>query len=110
MEGHTYPVEIVVSNSTKNPLKAGMFAKLLFKSIAPTDALVIPRIALIGSVKDARVFLIRGQQAHLTAFVVGQQAEGQYEVASGIAEGDTVVISGQNNLVDGARVQIVSKQ
>ena len=109
-EAHTYPVEIVVPNNPKNPLKAGMFARLLFKSIGPADALVIPRIALIGSIKDARVFLIRGQQAHLTTFVVGQQAAELYEVASGIAEGDTVVISGQNNLVDGTRVQIVSKR
>lgn len=109
-EAHTYPVEIVVPNNSTHPLKAGMFARLLFKSIAPTDVLVMPRIALIGSIKDARAFLIRGQQAYLTAFVVGKQAAGLYEVASGFAEGDTVVISGQNNLVDGARVQIVSKQ
>jgi hypothetical protein len=29
---------------------------------------------------------------------------------SGLAEGDTTVISGQNNLVDRARVQIVNRQ
>jgi RND family efflux transporter MFP subunit len=109
-EAHTYLVEIVVPNNPKNPMKAGMFARLLFKSIAPIEVLVIPRIALIGSIKDARVFIIREQQAYLTSFVVGRQAAGLYEAASGIAEGDTVVISGQNNLVDGTRVQIVSKQ
>jgi RND family efflux transporter MFP subunit len=109
-EAHTYAVEIVVPNNPKNPLKAGMFARLVFKSVAPTDVLVIPRIALIGSIKDARVFVVRGQRAYLTAFVVGKQAAGLFEVASGLAEGDTVVISGQNNLVDGTRVQIVTNQ
>jgi RND family efflux transporter MFP subunit len=109
-EAHTYPVEIVVPNNPKNPLKAGMFARLLFKSITPIDALVIPRIALIGSIKDAKVFIVRGNKALLTAFVVGRQAANLYEVASGLAEGDTVVISGQNNLVDGTKVHIVSNQ
>jgi RND family efflux transporter MFP subunit len=109
-EAHTYPVEIVVPNNGKNPLKAGMFARLLFKSIAASDALVIPRIALIGSIKEARVFIVHGQQAYLTSFVVGKQSAGLFEVASGLSEGDTVVISGQNNLVDGTKVQVVSKQ
>ena len=33
-----------------------------------------------------------------------------YEVASGLAEGDTVVVGGQNNLVDQTRIQIVNGQ
>jgi hypothetical protein len=42
--------------------------------------------------------------------VIGAQSAGLFEVRSGLAEGDSVVTSGQNNLVDGARVQIVSTQ
>ena len=109
-EAHTYPVEIVVPNNTKNPLKAGMFARVQFTSIAPVEALVIPRIALIGSIKDAQVFVVNSQRAYLRALVVGRQAAGLFEVASGLAEGDTVVISGQNNLADGAQVHVVAKQ
>jgi len=109
-EAHTYPVEIVVPNSAQHPLKAGMFARIAFKSIAPTEALTIPRLALIGSIKDAQVFAVRGNVARLCTVVIGKQSADRLEVASGLAEGDTVVVSGQNNLVDQARVQIINKQ
>jgi RND family efflux transporter MFP subunit len=109
-EAHTYPVEIVVRNTTQHPLKAGLFARLAFKSIAPTEALTIPRLALIGSIKDAQVFAVRGNLARLCTVVIGKQSADRLEVASGLAEGDTVVVSGQNNLVDRARVQIINKQ
>jgi RND family efflux transporter MFP subunit len=106
-EAHTYPVEIVVPNSAAHPLKAGMFARIAFKSIAPLETLTIPRVALIGSIKDAHVYVVRGGVAALCGVVIGNQSAGLLEVASGLAEGDTVVTSGQNNLVDGARVQVV---
>ena len=109
-EAHTYPIEIVVRNSPAHPLKAGMFARIAFKSIAPTEALTIPRLALIGSIKDARVFAVRGSVARLCTVVIGKQSAERLEVASGLAEGDTVVVSGQNNLVDRSRIQIVNKQ
>jgi RND family efflux transporter MFP subunit len=109
-EAHTYPIEIIVRNTATHPLKAGMFARIAFKSIAPTEALTIPRLALIGSIKDAQVFAVRGDTARLCAVVIGKQSADRLEVASGLAEGDTVVVSGQNNLVDKTRVQIVNRQ
>ena len=109
-EAHTYPVEIVVPNSARYPLKAGMFARIGFKSIASLETLTIPRLSLIGSIKDAQVFAVHGNIASLRAIVIGKQSTDSFEVASGLAEGDTVVTSGQNNLVDGSRVQVVSKQ
>ena len=56
---HTYPVEIVVTNSEQYPLKAGMFSRVSFTSLAPDEALTIPRSALIGSIKNAQVFRIK---------------------------------------------------
>jgi RND family efflux transporter MFP subunit len=109
-EAHTYLVEIVVPNSPKNPLKAGMFARVSFKSVAPSAVLTIPRVALIGSIKDAQVFVVRGNVTYLQSVVVGTKSADLFEVASGLTEGDTVVTSGQNNLVDRVRVQIVGHQ
>jgi RND family efflux transporter MFP subunit len=109
-EAHTYPVEIIVPNSTAHPLKAGMFARIVFRSVAPTAVLIIPRLALIGSAKDAQVYTVRGNMASLRPIVIGRQAEEMFEVTAGLAEGDTVVVSGQNNLADGARVEIVRTQ
>jgi len=107
-EAHTYPIEILVNNNGRHPLKAGLFARIAFKSIAPVETIAIPRVALIGSIKDAQVFVVHGNVASLHSLVIGRQSAELYEVASGLAEGDTVVVSGQNNLVDQARIQIVN--
>ncbi len=107
-EAHTYAVEIRVPNSTRQPLKAGMFARVSFLSITPTAALVIPRVALIGSIKNAEVFTVRGGRASLRQVILGRQTSAALEVLQGLEPGDSVVTSGQNNLVDQAKVMVVS--
>ena len=107
-EAHTYAVEIVLPNNPKTPLKAGMFARVSFTSTPATNVLAIPRIALVGSIKDAQVFVVKQGVASRRAITVGGQSSELLEVLSGLGVGDTVVNSGQNNLVDQARVRIVS--
>lgn len=109
-EAHTYAVEIVLPNSDRFPLKAGMFARIDFTSIAPTDALVIPRQTLIGSIKDAQVYQVQNGIAYLRKIIIGKQSNEYLEVLDGLSLGDTVVISGQNNLVDRSKVNIVGPQ
>ncbi len=107
-EAHTYAVEIKVQNSARHPLKAGMFARVSFVSIVPSESLVIPRVSLIGSIKNAEVFIVRGGTAYLRKIVLGRQTATVLEVLDGLSSGDSVVTSGQNNLVDRARVLVVS--
>jgi RND family efflux transporter MFP subunit len=109
-EAHTYPVEIRLTNSARFPLRAGMFCRISFRSIFASEALAIPRAALVGSVKDAQVFVVRSGIARLQQVFVGRQTNEYLEVVNGLSEGDTVVTSGQNNLVDNSRVLIVSSQ
>ena len=109
-EAHTYPVEIKLVNNARYPLRAGMFCRIAFTSITATDALAIPRVALVGSVKNAEVFVVRNGIAYLQQIIVGKQTNEYLEVLNGLSEGDTVVTSGQNNLVDKTRVIIVSSK
>ncbi len=103
-EAHTYPVEIRMSNDAKRPLKAGMFCRISFTSIGATEAIAVPRVALVGSVKNASVYVVRNGLATLRTIVVGKQTNEFFEVLHGLDEIDTVVTSGQNNLVDSTRV------
>lgn len=107
-EAHTYPVEIKLYNNPKSPLKAGMFCRIAFTSMAATDVIAIPRVTLVGSVKNAAVFVVRNGIAYLRQIVVGKQTNEYLEVLNGLGEGDTVVTSGQNNLVDKTRVFTVA--
>jgi RND family efflux transporter MFP subunit len=106
-EAHTYPVEIVVPNTKEHPLKAGMFGRVEFNAASNDNALVIPREALVGSIKNPQVFVIENGIAKLRNIIVGREAELNLEVRSGLKEGDVVVASGQNNLVDFSEVAII---
>lgn len=106
-EAHTYPVEITLQNNGAHPLKAGMFTRISFTSIPETDALMIPRAAIVGSVKDAQVYVVEGSAAHLRSIVVGSESGTMIQVLKGLNEGELVVADGQNNLTDNAVVTIV---
>ncbi|MEI6455488.1 MAG: efflux RND transporter periplasmic adaptor subunit [bacterium] len=106
-DDHTFPVEIKLANSSQNPLKGGMFARVNFISITSRNAIVIPRESLIGSVKDAKVFIIYGNIAKLKTIIIGRESGQFLEVLNGLIEGDLVVTSGQNNLSDNVKVLVV---
>ncbi len=105
---HTYPVVISMANSQENPLKAGMFARVSFKSAMPEEALSIPREALIGSLKNPQVFVVEGINAHLRDIIIGDEAGTRLTVLEGLREGDKVVFEGQNNLTDGITVSVTN--
>ncbi len=105
---HTYPVEVDLPNSNVNPLKAGMFARVEFSSHSNDNSLVIPRLALVGSVKQAQVYIVEKGLAKLKNIVIGKTFNDYLEVISGLNEGDIVVVNGQNNLQDGNKVSIAN--
>jgi RND family efflux transporter MFP subunit len=106
-DGHTYPVEIVlVNNNRKFPLKAGMFGRVSFTSLEPGELVLIPRAALIGSLKNPQVFVVENSTARLRSVVVGAESGTELGIVSGLQEGERVVVNGQNNLKDSSSVQI----
>jgi len=106
-EGHTYPVEITMDNSREHPLKAGMFGRVSFVAIAPGAVLAIPREALVGSMKDPRVYVVEGPVARERSITVGDETGTELTVLAGLKEGETVVVNGQNNLKDSVAVQVL---
>ena len=105
-EAHTYPVEITLSNSKDHQLKAGMFGRISFTSLKNNELLVMPREALIGSVKDAKVFTVENGIAKLHSVIIGNAYENQLEIKDGLKSGDKIVVNGQNNLQDDDKVVI----
>ncbi|NWF90332.1 MAG: efflux RND transporter periplasmic adaptor subunit, partial [Ignavibacteriaceae bacterium] len=108
-ESHTYPVEITITNTKANPLKAGMFARVEFSSLSNTESIVIPREALVGSVKEPQVYVVENGIAKLRNLTVGSQSGSYVQVLHGLREGETIVVNGQNNLVDNLKVEILEK-
>jgi len=103
---HTYPVEISLVNSKNNPLKAGMFGKVSFTSIDGGNYIVIPREALVGSVKDAKVFVVENGIAKERNTLIGSTYDTMLQVLSGLSTGEVVIVNGQSNIKDNDKVTI----
>lgn len=106
-EAHTYQVEISLQNSREYPLKAGMFARVMFDNIQKGGSLVIPRQALVGSIRNPQVYVVQNQVAYLKNIVIGSIIENMVQVNNGLKEGDIVVVNGQINLKDNTKVKII---
>jgi RND family efflux transporter MFP subunit len=106
-EAHTYPVEVSLPNSKEHPLKAGMFARVAFQTLTNTNVVAIPREALVGSFKKPQVFIVDNGIAKIRDLVISASSGANIEILSGVREGDTVVINGQNNLKDNVAVTVV---
>jgi len=107
-DAHNYPVEVEISNSGKNPLKAGTFVNVAVEIKSAGSSLLIPRAALQGSIKDAKVYVAENGKAMLKSIVVGGQIGDQLEVRSGLEEKQKVIVSGQVNLTDNKSIKIIN--
>lgn len=101
-----FPVEIQVSNSF-NKLRAGMYGTAQFNRSSEGKVLTVPRAAFVGSVSDNLIFVVRNNVAHMTKVESGANLGDYVEVVSGLKEGDVVVTSGQINLSEGTKVNVL---
>lgn len=104
----TYDVEIEVVNPKDNPLRGGMHAGAVFTFNANRTGITLPRKVIAGSLQDPRIFVLRGDTlAFERAIKLGGMYGDKVEVISGVQPGEKVVLTGQLNLIDGARVSVV---
>lgn len=106
-DAHTYPVEITIPNEKAHPLKAGIFARVEFTTLNNHPTLVIPREALVSSIKNPQVFVVENGISKLRNVVVGNESGTDVQILQGLGEGETIVVNGQNNLVENVKVQVV---
>jgi RND family efflux transporter MFP subunit len=107
-EAHNYPVEVSFANQAKNPLKAGTYVDVAFNRQSQTPSLQIPREALVGSVKNAQVYVVGNDNlTRLRKVTIGADNGDYLEVLEGLQEGERVVTTGQINLTDSTRVNII---
>lgn len=104
---HNYPVEVVIENQKANQLRSGTFVSVNFDFGTTVKTLVIPRKSLQGSIKDASVYVIEANTAHLKKVTLGKDYGEYLEVLNGLNENDEVVTTGQLNLTDGSSVAVV---
>ena len=103
-----YDVEIEVPNPKAAPMRAGMHAQARFTFITNRQGLTVPRKAIAGSLQDAKVYVIENDSiARQRRVELGSIFSDKVEVRSGLTVNEVVVVTGQFNLSDGARVEVV---
>ncbi|MEI6756900.1 MAG: efflux RND transporter periplasmic adaptor subunit [Chlorobium sp.] len=107
---HTFRVEVALQNPGKNAFRSGMFARVLHTGDGKREALLVPRTALVSGIRKPELFVVRHGKAFLRPLVTGMELQNYLEVIDGIAAGDSVVVSGQNELQDGAAVSVISQK
>ena len=102
-----FPLEIEVANNPNNQLKAGMYGTAVFTMPKAQSLIVIPRSAFVGGVGSNEVFVAENNTARLHKVVAGRIVGDKVEVLNGLNEGDLVISSGQVNLTDDSKIQVI---
>lgn len=109
-ETRRFPVEIEIINDPAHPLKDGMFGTATFASAGNRQALMVPRHALIGSIREPRVYVVENGRALVRPVRIGSFNDHEVEVTDGLKAGEVVVTAGQINLDENTPVTIVNKR
>ncbi|SDG98290.1 RND family efflux transporter, MFP subunit [Flavobacterium omnivorum] len=103
-----FPVEIEITNTASNDLKAGMYGTAAFTASKQKQSLmVVPRNSFVGSVSSNEIFVIENGTAKLKTVTAGRILGDKVEVLNGLSDGETVIVTGQINLQDGSKVEVI---
>lgn len=101
----TFPVEVTIDN-TNERVRPGMFARVTFK-YAVENNVVVPDVAVVKQTGSGDHYVYTVDSNNKVVFKkvkLGRVIGTNYEIKSGVEEGDKVIIQGINVVVNGAEV------
>ena len=104
---HTVNIEVQVPNQSRE-LRPGMYAKVEVNFGHSTN-IVVPDASVVrlqGS-GQRNVFVVEDGVAVQREVTLGRHFDGQYEILSGLTEGELVVVKGGSTLRNGSQVEIL---
>lgn len=99
----TAPIKLRIAANPK--LRSGQFARVTL-AMAQAETLMVPAGAVVPFGQMERVFVVDDGKAGLRLVRTGARGENHLEILSGLTEGETVVIAGNDKLQDGQPVNI----
>ncbi len=105
---HTFKAEVVVSN-TDRALRPGMYARVSV-NFGTRHSMVVPDRAVVKQDGTGQRFVYLLGDDNVVSLVsvgTGRHIGAQYEITSGLEEGQTVVVKGQAALRDGVTVNVL---
>jgi RND family efflux transporter MFP subunit len=105
-EGTGSTAEIDIQNP-EGLLKPGLQVFVSLPLAAAHELIVVPRAAVFDYQGQRCVYVVEGRRARLRSVVTGAEISGETVIASNLAEGEKVVVSGQTKLRADSYVRIV---
>ncbi len=91
-------------------VRPGSFVTIDIVRETRTDAILLPREAVLRELQSAHVFLFEDGQARKQEIQLGLEEGLWVQASSGVAPGEQVIVAGQGGLKDGAPVKLVGDQ
>jgi membrane fusion protein (multidrug efflux system) len=107
VDAATGTVRVTLEVEARERLRPGMFASVFLEVERHEGALTIPKSALSLESLGDTVYVVDGKVAARRPVKLGFEEADRVEVLSGLAEGDRVIVVGQDGLSDGTPVQVL---
>ena len=105
-----YSVEVMIKDPSveKGELRPDLAGSVSFDLPPMENVLAIPREALVNGVKDPKVYVVEGDKAKLKRISL-ELVEGSLAIVRdiGLNVGERIVLTGHQNLYEGAAVRII---
>jgi membrane fusion protein (multidrug efflux system) len=101
----TAEMEISVPNP-EHELQSGMFASVDLVAEEKKNVIVVPTDSLMGADGERYVYVAKGDSAQKRNVILGIRQNSDYEVTSGLSEGEMLVVTGQEMLEEGTKIKI----
>lgn len=109
VDAATGTVKVTLAMAADQPeLRPGMFGRFEILYDRREQALLVPKDAVLNEDAQHAVFRIVDGKARRQAVTLGYGDDAHEEITHGLAAGDTVVVTGQASLKDGALVAVVN--
>ncbi|MGO3128530.1 MAG: efflux RND transporter periplasmic adaptor subunit [Luteimonas sp.] len=109
VESRSGTFRVVTAFPGNEALRAGMFGRIHVDYDQRTDALVIPRSALLDEGDETAVYTVRDGKAVRVPVELGYIDGNLIEIRSGLEEGAPVVTAGKVALREGSAVQVIGE-
>ncbi|RTE87369.1 MULTISPECIES: efflux RND transporter periplasmic adaptor subunit [Gammaproteobacteria] len=102
----TFRVVLNVPNENQQ-LRPGLFTRVNIHYAEKTNVVRIPQDALISVDNQSHVFRVEDGVAHKVTVQTGIRDHGWVEIEEGLSDGNMLVITGQSNLRDESKVEVI---
>jgi len=99
---------VVEFDNPENTFKPGVTALVLLRTHSNPNAIVVKRKDLFRSGQEEYVYLLKDGAARKQVVKSGPAEGMDVEILDGLSEGDRLIVSGQQLLEDGVKVQVQS--